>query len=76
MWRVVSAAEPDDDVFPGRVFPPTPRVRGEVDFIQPSRGMGIDATMKFKGENFRPVNKVSRHIMDGVAARWEEFGLP
>ncbi len=76
MWRVVSAAEPDDHVIFGREFEPTPRLRGEVDFTPPRRGMGIDATMKFKDNDFPPVNKVSRHIMEGVASRWDEFGLP
>ena len=76
MWRVVSAAEPDDHVTLGRVFPPVERLRGEVDFTPPRRGVGIDATMKFKDNDFPPVNKVSRHIMEGVAARWDEYGLP
>ena len=76
MWRVVSAAEPDDHVIFGREFEPTPRLRGEVDFTPPRRGMGIDATMKFKDNDFPPVNKVSRHIMESAAARWDEFGLP
>ena len=76
MWRVVSAAEPDDHVILGRVFPVEPRLRGEVDFTPPKRGVGIDATMKFKDADFPPVNKVSRRLMDQAAARWEEFGLP
>jgi hypothetical protein len=52
------------------------RERGEVDFDPPSRGMGIDATMKFKDAKFPPVNKVSSALIDKVAARWDEFGLP
>ena len=76
MWRVVSAAEPDDHVVLGRVFPVEPRLRGEVDFTPPKRGVGIDATMKFKDADFPPVNKVSRHLTERAASRWEEFGLP
>lgn len=75
-WRVVSASEPDDDVFPGRVFPPRQMRTDEVDFIAPRRGMGIDASFKFKDRQFPPVNKVSRELMDQVAARWGELGLP
>jgi hypothetical protein len=52
------------------------RERGEIDFDPPSRGMGIDATMKFKDVKFPPVNKVSSALIDKVAARWDEFGLP
>ncbi len=76
MWRVVSAAEPDDHVVLGRVFPVEPRLRGEVDFTPPKRGVGVDATMKFKDADFPPVNKVSRHLMERAASRWPEFGLP
>ena len=50
--------------------------RGEIDFNPPSRGIGIDATMKFKDAKFPPVNKVSSALMDEVADRWEDFGLP
>ena len=75
-WRVVSAAEPDDDVFPGRVHPPREQRTDEVDFTAPRRGMGIDATFKFKDRQFPPVNKVSRDLMNKVAARWGELGLP
>lgn len=49
------------------------RERGEVDFDPPSRGMGIDATMKFKDAKFPPVNKVSSALIDKVAARWDEL---
>lgn len=76
VWRVVSAAEPDTDVFAGREFIADPRPRGEVDFIAPRRGMGIDATLKFKVNDFPPVNKVSRELTAKVAARWDELGLP
>ncbi len=76
MWRVVSAVEPEKDVIMGKVFPPTRRSGAEVDFDPPSRGMGIDATMKFKETKFPPVNKVRVELMDKAAARWKEFGLP
>ena len=76
MWRVVSAAEPEKDVIMGKVFPRSERSRGEVDFDPPSRGMGIDATMKFKEMRFPPVNKVAKGLIDKAAARWKEFGLP
>ena len=38
--------------------------------------MGADATMKFKDAKFPLVNKVSSALIDKVAARWDEFGLP
>jgi hypothetical protein len=57
-------------------FIPDPRPRGEVDFIAPRRGMGIDATLKFKVNDFPPVNKVSRELTAKVADRWDELGLP
>jgi 4-hydroxy-3-polyprenylbenzoate decarboxylase len=76
MWRVVSAADPDRDVFPGKIHNAPKRNRGEVDFDPPRRGMGIDATMRFKDAKFPPVNKVSEPIMAKVVARWKEYGLP
>ncbi len=76
MWRVVSASEPEKDVIMGKVFPRAERTRGEVDFDPPSRGMGIDATMKFKETKFPPVNKVRKELSDKAADRWKEFGLP
>jgi len=76
MWRVVSGVEPEKDVSMGKVFPRTERSRGEGDFDPASRGMGIDATMKFKETKFPPVNKVRKELMDKAAARWKEFGLP
>jgi 3-polyprenyl-4-hydroxybenzoate decarboxylase len=76
MWWVVAAAEPDKDVVTGKVFPREPRTGGEVDFDPPSRGMGIDATMKFKETKFAPVNKARKELMDKVTGRWKEFGFP
>ncbi len=76
IWRVVSAAEPDTDVFPGREFPPMERSSADVDFTAPRRGVGINASLKFKDNEFPPVNKVSRELTARVAARWDELGLP
>lgn len=77
MWRVVSAADPDkDQVVFGRQHPPhATRRTDEQDYDPPLRGMGIDATMKFKDAYFPRVNKVSRDLMNKVAARWSELGL-
>ncbi len=75
MWRVVSVADPEIDVFLGKIHSQQRRTRGEVDFDPPRRGMGIDATMPFKDAKFPPVNKVSEALTQKVAARWKEFGL-
>jgi UbiD family decarboxylase len=75
MWRVVSAAEPESDLIVGKEHPPRERVGGEVDFYPPLRGIGIDATLRFKDAKFPPVNKVSNAVTEKVAARWKEFGL-
>lgn len=76
MWRVVSVVQPERDTIMGRVFPPQERSRGEVDFDPPGRGIGIDATMRFKPEEFPPVNKVHKELMDRVAGNWAKYGLP
>jgi 4-hydroxy-3-polyprenylbenzoate decarboxylase len=75
MWRVAAAAEPEKDVILGKMHRHQHRTRGEVDFDPPLRGMGIDATMRFKDAQFPPVNKVSAAWTQKVAARWKEFGL-
>ena len=75
MWRVVSNVQPERDVVLGREFPRQQRARGDVDFDPPSRGMGIDATFRFKPEEFPPVNKVSRDTMAPVVAKWDRYGL-
>jgi len=77
MWRVVSAADPDKgDVFPGTYQEPRSSPgTDETDYDPPRRGMGIDATMRFKDMKLPPVNKVSRELMNRVAARWGELGL-
>jgi 4-hydroxy-3-polyprenylbenzoate decarboxylase len=75
MWRVAAAAEPEQDVILGKVHPRRGRNGGEVDFDPPQRGMGIDATMRFKAAKFPPVNKVSSALAEKVASRWKEYGL-
>jgi hypothetical protein len=38
--------------------------------------MGIDATMKFKDQQFfPPVNRVGNELRAKVASRWSELGL-
>ena len=76
MWRVASAADPATDIFPGKEHSPRGLNRGEVDFVPPTRGLGIDATMRFKDKQFPPVNKVSEALTKSAAARWKEFRLP
>jgi UbiD family decarboxylase len=77
MWRVVSAADPDkDQVLFGFQHPPREAPRtDEDDYDPPRRGMGIDATMKFKDAHFPRVNRVSRELTSKAAARWKEIGL-
>lgn len=77
MWRVVSAAQPPRDVILGKEREPRAQRRtDEDDFVAPLRGMGIDATMRFKDARFPPVNRVSGELRSKVAARWKEFDLP
>jgi UbiD family decarboxylase len=76
MWRVVSAADPDrGEVIPGKQHEARESRTDEADYDPPRRGMGIDATMRFKDTKFPRVNKVSRELMNQVAARWGELGL-
>jgi 4-hydroxy-3-polyprenylbenzoate decarboxylase len=77
MWRVVSAADPDKaQVVFGKQHEArnAPRT-DEQDYTPPQRGMGIDATMKFKDAYFPRVNRVSRELMGQAASRWRELGL-
>ena len=77
MWRVCAAAEPTEgQVIQGKQLARPSRDLAEVDFVPPSCGMGIDATMARKDANFPPVNTVGKELMAKVAARWSEFGLP
>jgi len=78
MWRVVSTAEPERHVVLG-----AERTRGrnrkrtdEDDFEPPTRGMGIDATMPFKGVKYPRVNLVGEELTRRVVSRWKEYGLP
>lgn len=75
MWRVCSAAEPEQDVITGRACPAVRRPDAEIDFDPPSRGMGIDATMRFKNKKFPPINSVSKELMAEVEAKWRDYGL-
>ena len=70
-WRV----DVDHDLLPGKKFAPPAASRGEVDWDPPSRGMGIDATMRFKPRQFPPRNRVGPELAARVEARWEELGL-
>ena len=77
MWRVVSFAEPAQHVYLGAELKrPTGRL-GEMDFIPPSRGMGIDATRENKITEF-PIpapSKPTMELLNEVGKRWDELGL-
>jgi hypothetical protein len=76
MWRVVSTAQPEQHVVLGKErVKRTNRRTDEDDFDPPTRGMGIDATMRFKGVNYPPVNIIGPDLMRQVTARWREYGL-
>jgi 4-hydroxy-3-polyprenylbenzoate decarboxylase len=78
MWRVCAAAVPGKDIVRGPELARESREHAEVgfvDFVPPPRGMGIDATMRFKDTRFPPVNTVSKELMISVAGRWSELGL-
>jgi 4-hydroxy-3-polyprenylbenzoate decarboxylase len=77
MWRVVSAADPDKGEVLFGFQHPAREVRrtDEEDYDPPRRGMGIDATMKFKDAYFPRVNRVSRDLNAKAGARWKEIGL-
>jgi len=75
MWRVCSAAEPMRDVVTGRECSSARRPDAEIDFEPPSRGMGIDATMGFKGKKFPPINNVSRELAAATESNWRNYGL-
>lgn len=75
MWRVMSVADPEKHVVLGKERPSSPNQNDE-DFEPPRRGLGIDATMRFKQMRIPPVNRVSRELMAKVATRWGEYGLP
>lgn len=78
LWRVTYFAEPGKHIIQG----PEKATRGHATenpddpFEPPTCGLGIDATMHFKGYSFNPVNRVSNELMSKVASRWSEYGLP
>jgi hypothetical protein len=66
---LVAGCSPADSVPLGRP--------GEMDFIPPSRGMGIDATRENKITEF-PIpapSKPTMELLNKVGKRWEELGL-
>ena len=74
MWRVCAAAQAPNDVVQGKEFA-RQRHSSVTEFEPPTCGVGIDATMRCKDQQFPPVNKVSGQMMAKVAARWQELGL-
>ncbi len=77
-WRIVSFAEPTEHVHLGAELPRPLGRPGEMDFIPPKRGMGIDATREHKTTEFPvpPPSKPTMEILDKVGERWDELGLP
>jgi UbiD family decarboxylase len=77
LWRVTYFAQPKDHIFHGPERPARHEAGGVVDdpFEPPTSGLGIDATMHFKGYQFNPVNRVSPELRAKVASRWAEYGL-
>jgi 4-hydroxy-3-polyprenylbenzoate decarboxylase len=75
MWRVCAASDPAKHVIAGKKHQLPKRKTVDVDFDPPANGIGIDASFKFKGVDYPPVNKVSAGIMSKVASRWKELGL-
>ena len=79
VWsRIVSFAEPTRHVVLGKELPRPLGRPGEMDFIPPKQGMGIDATREHKETEFPtpPPSKPTMEILQGVAQRWDELGLP
>ena len=77
LWRVTAWADPKRDIIQGPERPQR-SAEAEVDdpFEPPVNGLGIDATMHFKGQQFNAINKVSPEMASRVARRWQELGLP
>ncbi len=78
MWRIVSFAEPEEHVFLGKELPRHLGRPGEMDFIPPSRGMGVDATRENKVTEY-PIpapSKPTMELLSKISARWDELGLP
>ncbi len=77
-WRIVSYAEPTKHIVLGKELPRPLGRPGEMDFIPPKQGMGIDATREHKVTEFPlpPASKPTMEILNKVAERWDELGLP
>ncbi len=77
-WRIVSFAHPTEHVHLGKELPRPLGRPGEMDFIPPKQGMGIDATREHKTTEFPvpPPSKPTMEILDKVGERWDELGLP
>lgn len=78
MWRVVTTVDPREHVV---LSPERTRARGrpgQLDLVEPAHGMGIDATTRHKSFEFPlpPAAKPSPELLDSVAGRWRELGLP
>lgn len=80
LWRVTYFARPEHHIIQGgpRSYARAASTPGEVDdpFEPPESGLGIDATMHFKGYQFNPVNRVTDEMRTRIASRWGEYGLP
>jgi 4-hydroxy-3-polyprenylbenzoate decarboxylase len=78
MWRIVSFAEPSEHIVLGKELPRHLGRPGEMDFIPPRQGMGVNATREHKQSEFPipPASKPTMEILAQVARRWDEFGLP
>lgn len=78
MWRIVSFAEPSEHIVLGKELPRHLGRPGEMDFIPPRQGMGVNATREHKQSEFPipPASKPTMEILAKVAQRWDELGLP
>ncbi|MEK9658727.1 MAG: UbiD family decarboxylase [Chloroflexota bacterium] len=76
-WRIVSFADPEKQVVLGKELPRPLGRPGEMDFIPPKRGIGIDATRDHKVAEypFPPASKPTMEILNKVGQRWPELGL-
>ena len=77
-WRIVSFCEPGSHAHMGKELPRHLGRPGEMDFVPPSRGMGLDATREHKTTEYPvpPPSKPTMEILDKVGERWDELGLP
>lgn len=74
IWRMCTAVMPDQDIVIG---PRTLKSQHDPlsEHYEVSSTIGIDATTKFKGVKFPPINKVSNELLDHIKSRWKELGL-